>query len=316
MGQNKVQFQRGLGMDEFQTLYGTEQQCIEAVHSMRWPDGFECAECGHKEEYRIEREGRLLICTHCYYRTFLTAGTIFQDSKLSLRKWFLAMHLLTKDKQGISALQLMRELNVCYETAWTLKQKLMAVMAERVQEKKLKGNAVADDLYVGGKHQGGKRGRGSENKIPVLAALSLTDEGKPDQVNLRVVPGFTGQVIQEWAQKNLARGLRLFTDGLACFAWVKEAGVEHCSTVMSQDLEQRDKGCFQWVNTIIGNLKMALLGTYHHVSEKYLDRYLAEFEYRFNRRYDLKAILPRLLYVALRTPPLPEPLLTLGPSYR
>lgn len=312
MSQNRVQFQRGLGMEEFQALYGTEEQCIEEVFGMRFPTGFECAECGHKNEYRRERNGRLLVCTNCYYRTFLTAGSIFQDSKLPLRKWFLAMHLLTKDKQGIAALQLMRELNVCYETAWTVKQKLMAVMEERVQEKKLQDDTVADDVYFGGKQAGGKRGRGSENKVPVVAAVSLTEEGKPDQINLRVVPGFSGKALKEWAQQNLAKGICLFTDGLACFSFVKQAGVSHKPTVMSQDLEQRDQGCFQWVNTIIGNLKTGLTGTYHHVSEKYLSRYLAEFEYRFNRRYDLKAMIPRLLYVALRTPPIPESFLTLN----
>lgn len=311
MAQNWVQFQRGLGMEEFQELYGTEEQCILAIHTMRWPLGFECAECGHKGEYRPERNGRLLLCTHCYHRTFLTAGTIFQDSKLPLRKWFLAMHFLTKDKQGMSALQLMRELNVCYETAWTIKQKLMSVMEERVQEKKLQEDCVADDLYMGGKRSGGKRGRGAENKIPVVAAVSLSDEGKPNQLSLRVVSGFTSLALKDWARQNLTQGIHLSTDGLACFAAVKKAGVKHTASIMSQNLEKRDKGCFQWVNTIIGNLKTALLGTYHHVSQKYLSRYLAEFEYRFNRRYELKEILPRLLYVAIHTPPLPEPILTL-----
>lgn len=316
MVQNKVQFQRGLGMEEFLALYGTEEQCIEAIHKMRWPDGFECAECGQREVYRKERGGRLLVCTHCWHRTFLTAGTIFQDSKLPLRKWFLAMHLLTKDKQGISSLQLMREMSVCYETAWCIKQKLMAVMTERVQEKRLKGDSVADDMYIGGKHSGGKRGRGSENKVPVVAAVSLTNDGKPDQLNLRVVAGFTASALKEWAEKNLSKGIGLFTDGLSCFSAVAQVGVLHRPTVMSDDLSQRDKGGFQWVNIIIGNLKTALLGTYHHVSQKYLSRYLAEFEYRFNRRYELKEILPRLLYVALRTLPNPEPILTLTPYPR
>jgi len=311
MGQNIVQFQRGLGMEKFHTLYGTEEQCIRAVHEMRWTEGFECAECGHLENYKKERQGRLLICQHCYHKTYLTAGTIFQNSKLPLRKWFLAMHLLTKNKQGIAALQLMRELSVSYETAWSLKQKLMVVMEERISEKKLQGDTVVDDVYMGGKHTGGKRGRGSENKVPVVVALSLTRENKPDQVQLRVLKGFTGEALKSWAKQNLKKGSRLFSDGLACFRAVSQVGVQHHPTVMSSDLSQRDKGCFQWVNIIIGNMKTALLGTYHHVSEKYLNRYLAEFEYRFNRRYKLKEMIPRLLYAALKTLPIPEPLLTL-----
>ena len=187
----------------------------------------------------------------------------------------------------------------------------MALMEERIQGKKLQDDSVADDIYIGGKLSDGKRGRGSENKVPVVAAISLSIGGKPDQINLRVVSGFTGVALKEWAQNNLARCINLFTDGLACFTAIKKAGIKHHPTVMSKDLEQRDLGCFQWVNTIIGNLKTTLSGTYHHIEEKYVSRYLAEFEYRFNRRYDLKQMLPRLLFAAVHTCPLPESLLTL-----
>lgn len=311
MSQNMVQFQRGLSLEAFLAEYGTEEQCIAALFKMRFSKGYECPECGRKE-HTVERKGRMLECSHCYYRTYLTAGTIFQGTKLPLRKWFLAMHLLTKDKQGISALQLMREVDVCYETAWTVKQKLMAVMEERSHEKKLQDAAVADDAYIGGKCPDGKRGRGSENKIPFVVAASLTSEGKPDQISLRVVSGFSAEALKAWAKENLARGLHLFTDGLHCFGAVKEAEIKHFPTIMSQDPEQQDKGCFLWINTLIGNLKTALSGTYHHVDEKYVSRYLSEFEYRFNRRYNLKTILPRLLYAAVHTLPLPEPSLKLN----
>ena len=309
MAQNKVQFQQGLSLDEFLEHYGTEQQCRDAVFAMRWPDGFSCAECGHTT-YKSLKDGRLLTCHRCHHRNFLTAGTIFADTKLPLSKWFLAMHLLTRDKQGISALQLRRDLGVRYETAWLLKQKLMLVMQERVEQKPLTGQAVADDVYFGGKCEG-KRGRGSVNKVPAVVAVSLSEGGKPDQASFRVVKGFTLAAVKDWAEQALTTGMCLASDGLACFRAVSEVGIQHRPVVMSQDLSQRDKGVFAWVNTVIGNLKTALLGTYHHVSQKYIARYLAEFEYRFNRRYDLKAILPRLLHAAVHTPAYPQPILTL-----
>jgi hypothetical protein len=310
MGQNRVQFQTGLSFEAFIEQYGTEAQCVAAVFGMKWRKGFECAECGHKEKYRVERAGRLLVCTDCHHRNFLTAGTIFQDTKLPLRKWFLAMHLLTRDKQGISALQLKRDMGVSYETAWTVKQKIMEVMRVRVEEKKLEYHAVADDVYIGGKRSNGKRGRGSENKIPVVVAVSLSPDEKPDQMSARQVSGFTLSAIKDWATQNLSKGMSLQTDGLNCFPAVKQAGVKHLPTVISDDLSQQDKGSFHWINTIIGNLKTALTGTYHHVSEKHLSRYLAEFEYRFNRRYDLTQMIPRLLHQAIKTPPFPESVLT------
>lgn len=310
MGQNRVQFQEGLSWETFFAEYGTEAQCVRAVFGMRFPKGFECAECGHRDGHQSLKEGRVLVCTHCHHRTFLTAGTIFQDSKLPLSKWFLALHLLTRDKQGISALQLSRDLGVHYETAWTMKQKLMVVMEERNNEKKLQADAVADDVYFGG-YQAGTPGRGSKNKTPVVAAITLADNGKPDQMKLHTVSGFTLKAVQAWAARHLSKGIHLQTDGLGCFQAVEKAGVSHSATVMSKDPTQQDKGAFRWLNTIIGNLKTALTGTYHHISPKYLQRYLAECEYRFNRRYDLKRLLPRLLHEALRTPPLPEPVLKL-----
>ena len=312
MAQNKVQFQQGLSLDEFLAAYGTEQQCCDAVFAMRWPNGFSCAECGHTA-YNSLKNGRLLTCQRCHHRNYLTAGTIFADTKLPLTKWFLAMYLLTRDKQGLSALQLMRDLGVRYPTAWLLKQKLMVVMHERVAEKPLSGQAVADDVYFGGKREG-KRGRGAVNKVPAVVAVSLNAEGKPDQASFRVVTGFTLRGLRDWAQQALTAGMRLESDGLACFRAVTQMGVQHQPVVMKQDLSQRDTGVFAWVNTVIGNLKTALLGTYHHVSQKYLGRYLAEFEYRFNRRYDLKTLLPRLLHAAVHTPAYPNPILTLIPS--
>lgn len=315
MSQNRVQFQEGLSWEAFNALYGTEEQCISAVFQMRFPQGFICEECGHSDGYRELKNGRVMVCNHCHHRTFLTAGTIFQDSKLSLTKWFLGIHLLTKDKQGISALQLMRELGVHYETAWQMKQKLMAVMAERNQEKKLESDAVADDVYFGGK-KSGRKGRGALGKVPAVVAVSLTEDGKPDQMKANVVSGFSLKALEQWAHRSLAKGIHLDTDGLACFPAVRKAGVGHDGTNMSQSPASQDEGCFHWINTIIGNLKTAITGTYHHVSEKYLERYLAEFSYRFNRRYDLRQMVDRFVYVALRTPPYPERVLKLEFSSR
>jgi hypothetical protein len=315
MSQNRVQFQEGLSWEAFNALYGTEEQCISVVFKMRFPQGFICEECGHSDGYRELKNGRVMVCNHCYHRTFLTAGTIFQDSKLPLTKWFLAIHLLTKDKQGISALQLKRELGVHYETAWQIKQKLMVVMEERNQEKKLESDAVADDVYFGGK-KSGRKGRGALGKVPAVVALSLTEDGKPDQMKANVVSGFSLKALEQWAHRSLAKGIHLDTDGLACFPAVRQAGIGHDGTNMSKSPNSQDEGCFQWINTIIGNLKTAITGTYHHVSEKYLERYLAEFTYRFNRRYDLRQMVARFAYVALRTPPFPESFLKLEFSSR
>jgi hypothetical protein len=107
-------------------------------------------------------------------------------------------------------------------------------------------------------------------------------------------------------------GTTVQSDGLACFRAVTDVGCHHQPTVLGNSRRAVKADAFPWVNTVLGNLKNALRGTYHAIGLKHAPRYLAEFEYRFNRRFRLPDMIPRLAYVALRTPPMPYRLLTLA----
>ena len=126
-----------------------------------------------------------------------------------------------------------------------------------------------------------------------------------------MVEGFRLSEIAAWAQHHLSPGTQVLSDGLACFHGVTAAGCVHESVVMGSGKGAIERPEIRWVKTILGNIKSALRGTYHAVRPKYAQRYLSEFEYRFNRRFDLPDIIPRLVYLALRTPPMPERLLKL-----
>jgi hypothetical protein len=114
-------------------------------------------------------------CSACRYQCSLVSGTVFESSKLALPKWFLAMHLITQAKNSVSALELMRHLGVSYPTAWLVKHKLMEVMQLREQDRRLTGRVQIDDAYLGGELSGGKRGRGSPNKVEFIAAVQTTE---------------------------------------------------------------------------------------------------------------------------------------------
>ena len=107
----------------------------------------------------------------------------------------------------------------------------------------------------------------------------------------------------------------VISDGLSCFPAVKEAGCGHTVIVTGSGYRSMQKTEFTWINTMLGNIKSAITGTYHSVSRKHLPRYFAEFCYRFNRRFDLKEMIPRFMYIALRTPPMPCRLLKVAESY-
>jgi hypothetical protein len=251
-------------------------------------------------------------CTHCHHQHSLISGTIFSATKLPLTTWFLAIHLLTQAKTGISALSLCRQLGVSYNTAWSIKQKLMQVMKEREDSQPLSGIIQLDDVYWGGEQRGGKRGRGSPNKTPFMAAVSVNEKGHPIAMNMNVVNGFRSKEIAKWAKRHLGINGLVVSDGLACFDAVTDAGCQHIGIVTGGGSESVLLEAFTWVNTIISNVKRSINGAYHAINHKHLPRYLAELFYRFNRRFVLEDMLPRLCYVAARTPPMPMRLLKMA----
>ncbi len=307
MAQNKVQFQKGVSLPDFMKLYGTEELCFKALFDWRWPEGFVCQECGSRKHCQLTAR-KLQQCNACHHQTSITAGTIFASTKLPLTTWFLGLYFVTQNKKGISALELKRKLGISYPAAWRMKQKLMQVMMEREDTKPLSGFIEIDDAYLGGQRTG-TPGRGAKDKTPFVAAVQTTSEGQPEKVKLQIVDGFRSKTIESLARKAFAPGSTVISDGLACFNAVVNAGCEHDRIVCGGGRASVEEIEFYWVNTVLGNLKSVLKGTYHSIKPKHAQRYLAEFQYRFNRRFDLTTILPRLAYISVRTPPMPERLL-------
>ncbi len=314
MARNKVQFQKGLSEAAFREAYGSEERCHEALVNWRWPNGFECPDCGGKPYCVVMRGARKLFqCNACRKQTSVRAGTIFAASKLPLRQWFCAMYHLTQSKQGISSLELSRRLGITQNAAWKMKHKLAQVMLECNATKRLEGKIQMDDAYLGGERPG-RKGRGAEGKTPFVAAVETTEGDKPHQIVLRRVKTFSKQALKKLACAALKPGAEVLSDGLACFSAVVEAGCSHKAIITGSGAKAAraavKKPTFKWVNTALGNIKAALVGTYRAVREKHAARYLAEFEYRFNRRYDLGAMIPRLARAA--TSPMPYHLLKLA----
>jgi hypothetical protein len=217
-------------------------------------------------------------------------------------------------------LALHRQLGVSYNTAWLLKHKLMSpkgtsfgaqAMAERDSDLALGGIVQMDDAYWGGERHGGGRGRGSPGKTPFVAAVQCTPEGHPIAMRMDVVPGFRKAMLTTWAQRHLVPGTAVVSDGLKCFPGVTDADCTHTAISTGGGVPDLGHPIFWWVNTMLGNVKNALHGTYHALRPKYLQRYLSEFCYRFNRRFDLAALVTRLIVASVRTPPLSYRLVTL-----
>lgn len=174
-------------------------------------------------------------------------------------------------------------------------------MALQDSTHRLGGVVQRDDADLGG-----KAGRGSENKVPFVAAVSLNHEGHPMHLKLNLVSGFTSRAIGNWAKASLTPGSLLSSDALACLAAVADAGCTHAPIVVGS-LKPRDLPEFKWVNTVLGNLKATLAGAYHSLKyRKYAAHYLAAFAYRFNRRLDPRDLVSRPSVDVARCAPIKE----------
>ena len=317
MKMNRIQFQPGLSMPEFFERYGNEAQCQAALQAARWPRGFACPKCGGAARTQFFRGGLpYWQCGACAHQTSLISGTMFEASKLSLTRWFLAMQLLTQSKNNVSALELMRQLGVCYRSAWLLKHKIMEAMRLREEPRELSGRVEIDDAYLGGERSGGKTGRGSENKVPFVAAVQTTKSGHPLFACLRQQP-HTSEQVAVFAARHISPSAKVVTDGLWCFKAAAIVGAEHERVVTGGGRASVKLPQFKAVNTLLGNLKTAISGTYHAFDYvKYSHRYLAELQYRFNRRFDMRSILSRLLTALIAAPASPEHRLRLAEVHR
>jgi hypothetical protein len=245
----------------------------------------------------------------------------------------LAIYHLSQSKGGMSSVELARRLGTRQPTAWLMKQKLMAAMAAREADKpRLAGRVEVDDADLGGARPGGKRGRGATGKTPFVAAVETTPERKPRRLRLTVVKGFRKREIETLAKRDFAAGsnpsaspceadpdgtgsiaLRsIITDGLSCWAAVEQAGCTHFPRATGSGPQAAKWAPFKWSNTTLGNIKTAFVGTYHHVSPKHAQRYLASYAWRFNRRHQLDTMTESLAYACALTAHHPYRLIIAG----
>ncbi|MCB1738784.1 MAG: IS1595 family transposase, partial [Gammaproteobacteria bacterium] len=147
--------------------------------------------------------------------------------------------------------------------------------------------------------------RGAAGKMPFIAAVQTSEDGRPLKLALRAVEGFTCAEVVRFSQKTLQADSHVYSDGLGCFTGVRMAGCSHTVVIAGSRRRAAQHPTFRWVNTMLANIKNAMLGTYRQISLKHSPRYLAEFQYRFNRRFKLEDMLPRLAYACVRTLPMP-----------
>ncbi len=287
----------------FHERFGDDQACLEHLKLVRWGgnlERFECPDCGHQRGWWLPQR-RLVECTHCHKQTSVTAGTMFHRIRTPLWKWFWAIYQMAQDKKGIAAMELAKQIGVCYTTAWLILHKLRRAMRDRTQRYTLQGLVEVDETYVGGRATG-TPGRGAEKKTPVAVAVELDDQQKPRRIAMGVLAKVDGHSLKRFTEGTIKKGSKLRTDGWGSYRSVAKAGYEHEAIITGGG--KRAVQTFPWLHTFIGNMKRMILGTYHSVAPKHLDDYLAEFVYRANRRWMEANLFDRLLVAAVTGKPM------------
>lgn len=297
--------------EEFVRQFSSEEQCRDYLYQLRWPDGFVCPKCGCDVCWLINN--KVYECKSCGHQTSVTSGTIFQDTRTSLKTWFIAIWWITTQKYGASAEGLQQVLGLgSYETAWSWLHKIRKAMV-RSDRSKLSGLVEVDETYIGGEEHSGSTGRGTGNKVLVAIAVELLSFGnekrqglrKIGRVRLSVIPDASIESLLPFVTENIEMDSEVITDGWPSYSFIKSSGYTH--TVFVQKKKKDDESSLPHVHLIISLLKRWLLGTHQGaVSDKHMQAYLEEYTFRFNRRNASKRglLFYRLLEGAVNCPPL------------
>lgn len=283
-----------------------EKICTEeAARDLLWRSKFQgrdfiCPRCTHEQFYQHESRPEIRQCRLCDRQVRLRVGTILEHTKLSILLWLRAIFLITQDKRGISALQLRRQLGMrSYGTAWSLLHRIREAMRQRDARYTLKGVIELD-----GADFGHAKDKGDKEVLLAVESKDWVDErGKAKQrAGFAKVECSRESKIraQEFVDKHIESGSMVNTDGGNAFAELKSVDAEQ--RVMHNVPERLDSW-LPWVQRWVENAKRWIRGTFHGVGNAYFERYLAEYNYRFNRRHDPAGLFRRALTAcALATP--------------
>jgi hypothetical protein len=296
---------------DFQKEFSAEEACVQHLREIRWPEGFQCPRCGHRDAWFVSTRN-ILDCKSCRAKISLTAGTIFHKTRTPLLKWYWLIYHMAMDKVGVSIAEMQRVLQITdYKTAWLMAHKIRKAMADRDAGYSLAGLVEMDDSFFGPK--GHKTGRGSERKATVLCAVSLyrnrKGEEKPGFAHMQVVENASASTIESFLErlgygpmteesKHLLEAIR--TDGWRSYAKaIKGTNVSHYKVVL-RDPKAAGR-LLPWVHRVISNAKAVIRGAHRGVSEKHLHSYLSEVCYRFNRRFWERELFDRLIKACVST---------------
>ena len=262
---------------QFLESYPSDDACLDRLLRMKVGNDPVCDRCEKPTTYYRIRKRRGYACKWCGAHIFPCVGTPFEKSRTSLRKWFYAIYLFTTTRHGVPAKELERQLGVTYKCAWRMGHVIRNLMA-RVGTQILTGEVEVDESYIGG-HRPKAFGRSRKNKTVVLGMKQ-----RQGPMLAYVVPDAKRDTIEPLILKHVARSARVYTDEWWAYRTLKWRGYEHFMVAHGRGEYVHNTAHTNSIENFWARLKLSIRGTHIHVSAKYLQRYLAEFSFRYNYR--------------------------------
>ena len=307
-------------LSEFYKQFPDEAACRKAFKNIREKEGIICKKCGCKEHY-WKKDKECFQCKTCSFRTSLRSGTVMENSNLPFKYWLTAIAFLSATKKSISALELQRELgHKRYEPIWLMLHKIRTILGKRDSRYELSNFIEMDEAFfesVNSKNDNlpKKRGRGSQKQSKVLIAVEskpIQTEDKPTKykhkpdakvgyLKMIVLKNLESKNISDSIKSILDKEAVVRTDGYKGYSMLKDQIKEH-QVYRTFDKEVLGK-TFPWVHTAISNAKRLFLGIHHSIKDCYMQNYLNEYSYKFNRRYFGEALFDRMLVAAVTNIP-------------
>jgi transposase len=273
---------------QFNEEFPNDDACLEYVKEQRWPDGITvCEKCGKERKHHRVSGRTAYACDHCGNHIYPLAGTVFEKSTTSLKLWFYAMYLMGSTRCGISAKQIQRETGVTYKTAWRMFRQIRSLLSEDGLQ--LEGSTVEmDEMYHGGKRQRiGQRGRPSygSHKVPVIGMVERSENGRVGRVVARVAKDAKRATIHGLVKEYILPSSTVYTDEYVSYDKLAEQGYTHRRVNHSEKIYVSGNIHTQAIEGFWSLVKRGIGGVYHSVSAKYLQTYLDEYAFRYNRRH-------------------------------
>jgi transposase-like protein len=292
--------------------FGSEEKCREYLEALRWPDRVTCPRCAEAKASRITKRNQF-DCDACRYQFSVTAGTIFNDSHLPLWKWFLATYLLCESRKGMSANQIKRTLGISYKTAWYLCHRIREAMKETGAEP-LEGPIVEmDETYVGGKFRGADARRNRLKNKEIVIGI----RARGGDVRFFHAQDVQSSTLAKYIKDNVSPEARMIcTDELTSYPGaVKQSGlnIEHRTVNHAAKEYVYGDVTTNGIESSFACFKRGLVGSYHRLSVKHLNRYLNEFQFKANNRKNPELFEDVLKGIA-SNPRLPFRVLVDGPA--